>query len=275
MKQFVRSWFVRGLTVAVALLAGGCLSPVHTRPARVLEPGENEAAMGLSQATAMASAVDYFDGSNVAIRKPAATEVLVNAAPELSYHRGIVKDVEIGVRVGGAALLGQLEGQYRYLRTPTAAGELHLSAGLQAGTQLAKSVAGSRLVLPLRATLDLTPNLGLSAAVHAGWRWVDAAAVDPQLPPDKIDALRWIQGNGGLEYGAGLLADYRTDSWFARLGVEIAQWSGHIGAQGRLSDYSTTTVQAVLAGGLTWGKDAAQIRKAAEDLDSLTAPKVP
>lgn len=255
-----------------ALLSAGCLTPLHTRPARVLEAGENEAAVSLSQATAMAGAVDYFDGSDVAVHKPAVTKVLVNAAPELSYYRGLTRDLELGARLGGAGLGGLLEGQYRYLRTPTPAGELHLAAGLQLGTQLAEAVAGSRVALPLRFTLDLTGHFGLTAGLHAGWRWVNAATVDPQLPPAKIDSLRWVQGNSGLEVGGGLLADYRSDSWFARLGVELTRWQGQIGAQGRLSDYATTVVQVVLSGGMTWGKDAAQIRKAAEDLESLTAP---
>lgn len=275
MSQRARRWSRRAAPIAVALLSWGCLSPLHTRPARVLEPGENEAAVGLSQATAMAGAVDYFDGSNVAVHKPAVTELLVNAAPELSYYRGLAPDLEVGVRLGGAALLSQVEGQYRFWRSATPAGDLHLAAGLQAGASWAKVVSGSRVVAPLRATWSASANLGLTAALHAGWRWVEAGDVDPQLQPDKIDPLRWIQGNGGAEFGGGLLADYRTDRWFVRLGVELSRWSGHIGAQGRLSDYATTAVQAALVGGLTWGKDAAQMRRAAEDLEALTAPKAP
>ncbi len=264
-----------GLLLPLCLAVAGCISPVHTRSARVLAADENEVSAGLSGAQVMAEATEWFDGTSKPAQKPATSQSLANLVPEVGYHRGLLPNLEVGARVGGAGLLAELEGQYRFLNHAHGPGVVHMAVGLQAGRQFGAAVAGSRVVVPLRVTLQLAGAVGITLGLHAGMRWVDLPAVDPQLLQDKIDSLRWVQGNDGLDIGAGLLADYHTDDWVGRLGVEFSRWSGQVGAQDKLTDYGITVVQAVLSFGKTWGKDAAEGRKTAEDLDSLTKPTGP
>ena len=264
-----------GVMLPLALLFSGCISPVHTRSARVLAPGENEVSASLSAAQLMAQETQWFDGTSEPSKKPATSHGLANVAPELSYHRGLLPNLELGARIGGAGLLAEAEGQYRFLSHAHGLGVVQMAAGLQAGRQFSAAVAGSRVVVPLRITLQVSGAVGITLGLHGGWRWVDQPAVDPQLLADKIDPLLWVQGKDGLELGAGLLADYHSDDWVGRLGLEVSRWNGQVGAQGKLSDYGITVVQAVLSFGRTWGKDAAEVRKSAEDLESLTKPAGP
>lgn len=260
----------RSTLLMLGLALAGCISPVHTRSARVLAVDENEVGASLSGAQLMAEATEWFDGTSAPAKKSATDHTLVNFAPELSYHRGLLPNLEVGARIGGAGLLAEFDSQYRFLNHSHGIGGVHMAVGLQAGRQFAETVAGSRVLIPVRATLQVAGSVGITLGLHAGWRWVDLPTVDPQLLQDKIDSLRWVQGNDGPELGAGLLADYHTDDWVGRLGVELSRWTGQVGAQGKLTDYGITAVQAVLSFGRTWGKDAAAGRKSAEDLEGLT-----
>lgn len=274
-KVFAGAAPLLALGLAQLLALPGCVAPIHTRSARVLATGENEVGAGLSGAQVMAEATQWFDGTSQPAKKEATSQSLANLAPELSYHRGLLPNLEVGARLGGAGLLAEVEGQYRFLNHAHGLGVVHMAVGVQAGRQFSAAVAGSRVVIPLRATLQLAGAIGITLGLHAGMRWVELPAVDPQLLADKIDALRWVQGNDGLELGAALLADYHTDDWVGRFGVEFSRWTGQVGAQSKLTDYGITAVQAVLSVGRTWGKDAAEGRKTADDLDSLTKPAGP
>jgi hypothetical protein len=272
-------WPVRGgngLVVAlVAAAQTACLSPVHVRSARPLAPGENEVTGGLSAASASRSAVQWFNGTNESSPKAASSQGLVNLIPEVGYRRGLGNDIDVGARVGGAAGLVALEGAWRFHHRPMAAGELHLGTGLQTGTWFASAVRSTRVVVPLRATVDLANigggTLSASASVHGGWQWVQRDEVAASTPPATIENTRWTLGNDSLTAGGGVLVDWRDDAWTVGLGCEVDHWRGRIGASGReQASYGVTAVQGVLTAGWRWGKDAARLKKAADELDSLT-----
>lgn len=266
----------RSLVMSCSLAALGlsaCFSPVHVRPARLLAKGEHEAGVALSDTGLSSAGATWYTGTATDAVKGKTGQNLVNAMPEVLYHYGISDDLEAGVRVLGGGLLAEADAQYRFAKVPLAGGLLHAAGGMQVGMAAATATGGGRAVVPLRATYDFDDTWGVTLGGHAGYRWVKPAAIDAGIVVDQIDNTRWLLGRDGLTYGGGLAGDWRNDDLVLRLFAELDMWSGEIGAQGKLTQYSVMAWHAGIAAGFKWGKDAAALRKARDDLDSLTTPK--
>ena len=263
--------------LGLAAATSACFSPAQVRSARTLEPGEHEVGVTLSGAYGHATGVTWYNGTSTDSTKPASTLSKINGAPELAYHYGIIDNLEAGVRLGGGAALLEADAGYRFARIGFGGGVLHATTGAIVGVSQAKAIAGGRALLPVRATWDITPSWGLTLGGHVGYRWVNLDAVNPHSVPENIDELgdgmRWMMGNSGLSWGGGLSGDWHDDEWVCRFFAEFDTWSGQIG-EGKLSDYAVHVVQAGFAVGYKFGKDAAALRKAHDDLDALTKPKV-
>lgn len=262
--------------IAICTLAAatvGCFSPVHVRPARLLAAGEHEAGIVLSGAALSAGKVQWYNGTSTDSVKDPASVSKFSGMPEFVYHYGLMENLEAGLRLAGGAGLAEVDAQYRFLRMRLGPGDLHLSAGAIVGSAQAGETGGGRALVPVRATYDFTENWGVTLGGHAGYRWVKPAGVDPNVAVEQIDNLRWLVGSDGATWGGGLSADWRNDDWVARVFYEADWWSGDVGSQGKITNYSVMAMQFGLAVGFKFGKDAAALRKSREDLDVLTTPK--
>ena len=268
------------LILGICVGATACLSPAQIRPARTLEPGEHEVGIALSGANVRTSKVTWYTGTSTNGEMPANSKTAINGGPELGYHYGIVDNVEAGVRLGGGAALVEADATYRLLRTSLGGGVLHVATGTIVGMSLAEAVGGGRALLAVRATWDLNDHWGVTAALHTGYRWVDGGVLDPHAGADTLladkrsDGMRWFMGKSGLLWGGGLSGDWHDDDWICRVFAEFDAWPGEIGVTTKpLAPYSVHVVQAGFSIGYKFGKDAAALRKAHDDLDALTKPK--
>ncbi len=258
------------LGVALALTFAGCLSPVHVRSARTLQPGEYEVAGHVNGAHAMLGAVDWYNGTQDLTKKQATAANYVNPL-ELVARRGIVPNVDVGVRLGiGSALVGA-EGTWRFMeRDLGTAGRLHLATGAQVGQSLVDQIHSGRAVVPVMATWDYLP-FSVTLAGHFGYRWVSQPAMSPTSLPEVIKDVRWTMGENGLTAGGGLLVDWHDDTTTLGIAFEVDHWSGAIGAVGReQSDYGVNVLHLSLVGGYRFGLEEAEADRTRDAIDGLS-----
>ncbi|MBI5610829.1 MAG: hypothetical protein HY902_18265 [Deltaproteobacteria bacterium] len=258
------------LCAAVAMAMVGCLSPVHVRSARTLQPGEYEVAGHVSGARALLGAVDWYNGTQDLTKKGATAANYVNPL-EVVARRGIVPNVDAGLRLGiGSALLGA-EGTWRFMeRDFGSSGRLHLATGAQISQSLLDQIHSGRAVVPVLATWDWLP-FSLTLAGHVGYRWVSQPAMSPTSLPEAIKDVRWTMGENGLTAGGGLLFDWHDDTTTLGIAFEFDHWAGAIGAAGReLSDYGVNVLQLSLVGGFRFGLEEAEAERTRDAIDGLS-----
>ncbi len=264
----LRCW--RGLAICFALVAtAGCLSPVHVRSARTLQPGEYEVGGHISGARAMLGAVNWYNGTQDLTKKDATAANYGNPL-EITARRGLVPNVDVGVRLGiGSALVGA-EGTWRFMQSDFGtAGKLHLATGVQVGQSLLDQIHGGRAVVPLIATWDWLP-FSLTLAGHFGYRWVSQPAMSPTSLPEVIPDTRWAMGENGMTGGGGLMVDWHDETTTLGLAFEVDHWAGAIGAAGRsLSDYGVNVLQLSLVGGFRFGLEEAEADRTRDAIDDL------
>lgn len=260
-----------GIGALVVLLGtSGCLSPVHIRSARTLAPGEYEVAGDVSAAFPQLGAVDWYTGTPDPMKKPATSTHFINPL-EIAARRGIVDNVDVGVRLGfGSALVGA-EGTWRFLQHSLGElGNLHLATGIQVGQALVDQIKGGRAALPVMFTWDWAP-FSATLAGHLGYRWESVKdKLEPTSAPTAISDLRWTMGTTGFTGGGGLMFDWHDETTTIGLAFEVDRWTGEIGAAGKpLSSYGVTTFQVALVGGYRFGKDDAEMEKTKDAIDAL------
>lgn len=244
-------------------LVTGCAATAPYRTARTLAHGEHEVAASLSGAYLAADAVTWATGTPLQPTKDATTRIEGNAVPEIGWHYGVLPNLEAGARVGGGGLLTEVDARYRFVQT----GPWHVAAGLAAGETWEPSVRGGRVVVPVVASVDLTPSWGLTAAAHAGWRWLSRPDLDPHALPKSMDDHRFLLGHDSLEVGAGLGADWQgAEGPLGQLLVTATHWSGGIGV-GTETEYDVWAFQVVLSGGLRFGKEKAEMERAEKEME--------
>lgn len=261
----------RHLLLAAGLLAlCGCPNASLYRTARPLAVGESEVGAVWSAVAFQRGDVSWFDGA--ADRQRAADlHVTGNAVPEVSYHRGITADLDVGGRVGLSSASAEIDVKYRVYY----ADALHVAVAPAVGWAPWGDVKGARVTLPVLAAYELGPSLALNAGLHAGYQWVDLKAVPPYLKEKDVEDLRWSVGKSAPVYGVGVGAEWHDDRFFVRPMVEASHHAGEIGLPGAESTYDVWSFRFTLAGGWTFGKDVAALRRTDEQLDRLLQPKAP
>ncbi|MSP92181.1 MAG: hypothetical protein EXR79_10325 [Myxococcales bacterium] len=241
----------------------GCLPAGLTRSARTLEPGEHEVGAALSWSRWQHGAVDWFDGTVVPGHRDASTFQIANPVPEASYRHGWREGLDTGVRIGFGSGFGELDVRWRAWRSAGLAVALNPAFGMV----LIEAWKGSRLTLPVLVTWAPARAWAVTLALRGVRQTVEAAALDPFVKGAAQPAQRWSRGESGWSAGGGLGVEYRTDDWFVMPTVDVATGAGAIGALGRTSPYELLQVTATLSGGITFGKELARFRKAAEELE--------
>ena len=261
-------WLTPALLAAGLTLLPGCPPSGLTRSARTLEPGEHELSAAVSWSRWQHGAVDWYDGTSVAAHRNAATYQLGNPVPEVGYRYGWRDGLDTGVRVGLGSGLGELDVRWRAWQ----GGALALALNPAYGKAWVAAWKGSRFTVPVLVTWAPASAWALTLALRGVHQTVEAGALDPFVKGEVQPAQRWSRGESGWSMGAGLGVEYRTEDWFVMPTVDVAAAAGAIGDQGKTSAYDLLQVTATLAGGITFGKQWARFRKAAEELERQQGP---
>jgi hypothetical protein len=148
-------------SLALLLLASGCLSAPVYRTARTLPRGEFDLGGTLS-ATRFSVREQQLDQNGTPTSTNDTSVTLPNVVPEVFAHYGATDDVEIGGRVALSSLMVELETKIRLIGD--AASHAHLAIQPALGYQTLIVVEGVRATLPLVYTQDLNEDLSINLA---------------------------------------------------------------------------------------------------------------
>jgi hypothetical protein len=126
-----------------------------------------------------------------------------------------------------------------------------------------------RLLLPFLGTYDFNDHWGITAGLHAGYRWVHLDAVDELKQPLEVDGLRWSMGDNSPVWGGGIGFDWRTTDFYVRPMLTVERTGGEVGPVGQKEAYGITAIQLTFSGGWTFGKEIRRFKVAGEQLDTL------
>jgi hypothetical protein len=256
---------LKALPLLALLILTGCPAAGVYRSARTLEPGETDLGANLSASRVYRGEVHYGDGTEEGKTKDASVHGIVSAFPEIHVHRGVIPNLEAGARLAPAAGYLELEGKYRFFQQDG----WHVAVAPVAGMAPWGKLSQVRLLLPFLGTYDLNDHWGITAGLHAGYRWVHLDAVSEFLQPQEIDELRWSMGEDSPVWGGGIGFDWRTTDFYLRPMLTVEGTGGEIGPVGQKEGYGITTVQLTFSGGWTFGKEIRRFKDAGEQLDTL------
>jgi hypothetical protein len=254
---------------AVTLWLPGCPPVGISRTAKTLEPGEQELGGGVGHTLYFHAPVDWYDGTDVRQKREAATDQASSPAPDVHYRRGLRSGLDAGARVGLGSGLVEADARWRFVHT----GGLHVALDPAVQATLWGGWSGWRATLPVMATYEIGSAL-VSLGVHGGWYGVDNVQLKPEVLGQLQPATTWSIGKSGPVWGGTAGFEWRprdqgTSEWFAGLMLDATAHKGEIGAQGKLSEYDVWAVRAMVTGGITFGRELYELRKASEKLEQV------
>jgi hypothetical protein len=255
---------LKALPLLALLALTGCPAAGVYRSARTLEPGETDLGANISASRYWLGKVRYGDGTGDKT-KEASVYGIASAMPEVHVHRGVIPNLEAGARLAPAAGYLELEGKYRFFQQDG----WHVAVAPVAGMAPWGNLSQVRLLLPFLGTYDFNDHWGITAGLHAGYRWVHLDAVDELKQPLEVDGLRWSMGDNSPVWGGGIGFDWRTTDFYVRPMLTVERTGGEVGPVGQKEAYGITAIQLTFSGGWTFGKEIRRFKVAGEQLDTL------
>jgi len=184
--------------VALVTLAigTGCPSAAIHRTARTLDPGQSEIA-----ATANIGLTGLSMPASNGAPAVSSTTVLPGLVPVLSYHMGVIDNVEFGANISPLTLSIDLDGKWRVARLFD--NRLHIALQPTVGLQGLLFAWGANGTLPVIATFDITDMFSVSS-----WGYGRAGQVRSVVGGSSDFTITSI----GAGVGAGV--ELRGDSFF-------------------------------------------------------------
>ena len=202
---------IKGCSILAAVMCiatTGCMMTGSYQSAKILEQGTSNFGLtfGVNQ-----------------IKVDSATVSFPNPIPELSYHIGIAKNMEVGGRIAIGSLGGELDYKYRFLHS----GNLHLAMIPAIGYQGLLVMKGVTFSLPMVGTVELSKHFALTAALFG--RYAHYSSSDSSINA----AVQDIVGDAVM-FGGGFGPEISGETFFFRPMVEFARvnpaggadWSG-------------------------------------------------
>ncbi|MBN2187918.1 MAG: hypothetical protein JW699_00580 [Chitinispirillaceae bacterium] len=204
------AWGCGVLVAAVCIASTGCMMTGSYHSARILEPGTSN--FGLT------FGVNQFQVDSTSVFLP-------NIIPELTFHMGVAKNMEVGGRIALGSMGGELDYKYRFLKTD----KLHLAMVPAVGYQGLLVMKGVTFSLPMVATIDLNKRFSITAAGFGRYAHYGSSSGNESFD----SALTAIVGDA-IMYGASFGPEICGESFFFRPTLEFARvepagggdWSG-------------------------------------------------
>jgi hypothetical protein len=231
------------LLFAMAGMSSGCLMAGNYHSAKTLEPGVS------SFGTTFSLNAIYEDTEQQV--------AIPNIIPELTYHIGIVDDLEIGGRVALGSLGLEIDAKYRFLE----AGGLHLAVAPSVGYMGWVVLQGISTRLPIIATYEITDWFGVSAALYAGYSHYSVAN-------DDLDhAINNFSGDM-ITYGVAIGPELSGETFFIRPAVEFTRYQVMIEAEGEDTGWNPFNNLAVMVHiGWVYGREKQQLDRIERKVD--------
>ncbi len=251
------------LLLGATIASAGCgVAPLY-RPARPLDPGENEVAASLATERTGISALAFSNGADTATH---AATTRTTAAPQLHIARGFGHDLDATARLSFSANwipYAGLGGQYQFYN----AGPWHLAVAPEIGGRPAafSEPRLGQVLLPVVASWDYDANWGVTAGLHAGYRWTNLGVQDPHALALNDFVLH---GVSGATYGGGLGVDYHTEILRVQGMLTWMHTGGFVSSPGNL-DYPINALGLTISGAYLFGKEIKKMEKTDYDIDRL------
>jgi hypothetical protein len=186
------------LAAVMGVATTGCMMTGSYHSAKTLEPGTSS--FGLTF------------GVNEIKTNESQPFALPTLLPELTFHTGIMENLEVGGRIAPSALGIEGDVKYRFLKTSS----LHLAVDPAVGYQGLLIMKGITVSLPIISTVDLAKNFAVTTALFG--RYGNYSAPDTSVSK----AFQDIIGNFGMVGGA-FGPEIRGETFFIRPMVEFAR----------------------------------------------------
>jgi hypothetical protein len=229
-----------GYGICAAAVCGamtGCMMTGSYHSAKTLEPGTSN--FGLT-----------FGVNEIHI--DSATVTFPNLIPELTFHTGVAKDMEVGGRIAIGSLGLEGDFKYRFLHT----GKLHLAMVPAIGYQGLLVMKGVTFSLPMVGTYEMSKHFALTAALFG--RYAHYSSSDSSVNA----AVKNIVGDAVM-YGAAFGPDISGETFFFRPMVEFARVVP--AANGQWSSWNRVSVAVHL--GWIMGREKQQLDRIEKKLD--------
>jgi hypothetical protein len=230
------------LSVSAGLL-GGCLMAGNYHSAKTLEPG-------VSSFGTTFSVNAIYEDTEQQIAIP-------NIIPELTYHIGVVDDLELGGRLALGSLGIEIDAKYRFLQ----AGGLHLAIAPSVGYMGWVVLQGISTRLPFIATYEINKWFGVNAAIYAGYSHYSVAN------DDLGDAINDFSGDM-ITYGVAIGPEISGETFFIRPSVEFTRYQVMVNVEGEDSHWNPFNNLAVMVHlGWVYGREKQQLDRIEKKVD--------
>jgi len=201
-------FYLMGVLLSAGALQA-CPSSGVYRSAKPLQQGQSEFGLGLNITRVAREGVNNAEDAEMANVLVETAKTLPKVVPEVTYHRGVTEDVDLGGRVDVTGGLVEVDVKYRFLDGDSANFALQPAIGYQ--TTLL--VDGFRVTLPILATFDLSKRFGVNT--YGMVQFAD------QLPTEeKRDGAAKIQG---FTLGGGVGVILSADRFFVSPNIEVVR----------------------------------------------------
>lgn len=244
------------LLVGLVVGSTGCLLAGNYHSAKVLEKGESQVGLTFSATRYEVSSVDSEGNEDTdAI-------VLPNVLPEITYHIGMVDDVEVGGRVGLGSLAIEGDVKYSFFKND----KLHLAIAPAISYQSLLIVQGVGLRLPGILTYQLADNLDFTAAVFGSATRYSAVDAD-----DADNDLATFSGSL-ISTGGAVGIDLHGETFSIRPAVEFTRYIARVNSEDDSAEDGFNTFNILVHIAWTGGKEKKQLDRIEKKIDAMSAP---
>ncbi len=238
-------------------LAAGCPSVGVYRTARTLEPGISDLGITYSASRISTGESTYTDSEGNKITEDAASIVVPNLIPDVSFHVGVVDNLEVGGRLGLGSGLIELDAKWRILQA--ADDKLHLSIQPAVGYRALFFLEGVNITMPVLLTYDITRWFSVTAFGYGSYYNLDLvdqdAADDVNLDTNSLTA------------GGGLGFEFRGETFYVMPFVDRSLTN--FGVDEHEADLDLTWVNFGVAFGFHFGKEKQQLDRIEDKIDRI------
>ena len=232
--------------VILSVMAGlfsGCFMAGNYHSAKTLEPGVSSFGMTFSLNA-------IYEDTEQQLAIP-------NIIPELTYHIGVMDNLELGGRLALGSLGMEIDAKYRFLET----GGLHLAIAPSIGYMGWLVLQGVSTRLPFIATYEINKWFGINAAVYAGYSHYSVAN------DDLGDTINDFSGDI-ISYGVAIGPELSGETFFIRPSVEFTRYQVMIDVEGQDTHWNPLNNLAVMVHiGWVYGREKQQLDRIEKKVD--------